>query len=61
MRRLIRVHEVAASCGVSRSTIYRLMSRCDFPKPAKIGQRTIAWAEDEIEAWVETRMKEREA
>jgi Predicted transcriptional regulator len=41
--------------GLSRSTIYRLMSSGEFPKPVKLSGRAVAWPESSIMKWLETR------
>jgi prophage regulatory protein len=58
MPRLLRLESVKEITGLSRSTIYADPS---FPKPCKIGERAVAWVEEEIEAWVSARIQEREA
>jgi prophage regulatory protein len=37
------------------STLYYLMNKGDFPKPLKLGKRTVAWKRSEIEAWIQSR------
>lgn len=58
MRRLLRLPDVLSRTGLSRSTLY---ADPTFPKSVKVGQRAVAWAESEIDAWIEARMAEREA
>ena len=31
------------------------MSEGDFPKPIRVGKRSVRWFEDEIAAWMEAR------
>jgi prophage regulatory protein len=57
MPRLLRLDAVKEITGLSRSTIYADPS---FPKSVKIGERAVAWVEDEIREWVEARIAERE-
>jgi prophage regulatory protein len=57
MSRLLRLDAVKEITGLSRSTIYADPS---FPKSVKIGERAVAWVEDEIREWVEARIAERE-
>ena len=50
--RLLRREEVETRCGITRTTIYRLM-RCDqFPEPIKVGPRAVRWPASEIESWL---------
>jgi prophage regulatory protein len=55
--RLLRRREVEAATRLSRSTIYLLMSRGQFPRPIRIGERAVAWRADAIAAWIETRRR----
>ncbi len=55
--RLIRLPEVQHRVGLGRSTIYRWMSEGKFPKPVQLGGYAVAWAEDEVQAWIATRLK----
>lgn len=50
--RLIRVKEVQHRVGLGRSTIYRWMAEGRFPKPLQLGGYAVAWAEDDIQAWI---------
>ena len=58
MSRLLRLDAVREITGLSRSTIYADLA---FPRPVKIGERAVAWLEDEIRDWIETRVAAREA
>ena len=53
--RMLRRPEVEARTGLSRSSLYAMMSKGTFPRPKRIGQRAVAWSEDEIENWLATR------
>jgi len=55
--RLIRIHAVMKLTGLARSTIYHLMKDNEFPKPIKIGDRAVAWLLEEIEAWIDHKIK----
>jgi prophage regulatory protein len=57
MPRLLRLAAVKEITGLSRSTIYADPA---FPKPVKIGDRAVAWVEDEIKHWIDARIAERE-
>jgi len=54
--RLIRLPEVKHRVGLGRSTIYRWMAEGKFPKPVQLGGYSVAWAEDEVEAWIADRL-----
>ena len=57
MPRLLRIPEVLARTGLSRSRLY---AEPTFPRSVKIGERAVAWVEDEVSAWVEDRIAKRE-
>lgn len=57
--RFIRLPEVMHLCGLSRSTIYDLISREAFPKQISLGGKNVAWAQSEITAWMADRIAER--
>jgi len=58
-QKLIRLPEVRQRVPLSRSMIYELMSRGEFPTPVSLGARSVAWIESEVDAWVETKITER--
>lgn len=41
--------------GLSRSTIYDLMSRDEFPRPVRLTPRIVAWPESCISEWLAQR------
>ena len=59
-QRFLRLTEVVATTGVPRSTIYDMMDRGTFPKPVPLGERSVAWLENEIAAWQRSRIEARE-
>jgi prophage regulatory protein len=48
--------EVLARTGLSRTRLY---ADPTFPRSVKIGERAVAWVEDEIGDWVAARIAER--
>jgi len=52
MDRLIRRRELEQITGKSRSAIYADMARDIFPRPVRIGKRSVGWRSSEIEAWL---------
>ena len=53
--RVIRLSEVVKITSLSRSTIYLYMSRGDFPRPLRIGRRTVGWRYSHVHDWIESR------
>ena len=58
MRKMLRLNAVKERTGKCRSSIY---ADPDFPKPVKIGARAVAWVADEIDAYIDTRIAQRDA
>jgi len=52
---ILNIAEVCAITGLSRCTIYRMLSAQRFPKPGKVGIRRIGWKTSQINAWIESR------
>jgi prophage regulatory protein len=50
--RLLRFRTVQERTGLSRSTIWRLEQRGAFPRHRRISTNTVAWVEEEITAWI---------
>jgi prophage regulatory protein len=55
---LIRLSEVQRRTGYSKAWLYRLMSEQRFPAAIKIGSRSIAFIESEIDEWIKQRIAE---
>ncbi|PHM36454.1 helix-turn-helix transcriptional regulator [Xenorhabdus innexi] len=55
---LIRLPEVQRRTGYSKAWIYKLIEEDKFPKQVKIGTRSIAFVESEIDNWVAQRIAE---
>lgn len=58
---LLRLREVKAQVGLSRSSIYALMAQGKFPRPVKISTRAVGWPEHEITAWIKCKLEARYA
>jgi prophage regulatory protein len=50
--RLIRFPEVMKRTSKSRAGIYAAINRGDFPKSVKLGPKSVAFIESEIDAWI---------
>jgi prophage regulatory protein len=53
---LIRLKQVLARTGMSRSTIYSYMRDGRFPEPVSISARCVAWVEAEVDLWISDRI-----
>lgn len=57
--RLLRRRDVELKTGKSRSAIYAGISNGTFPAPVPIGDKSVAWLEEEVDAWIAARIQER--
>ena len=55
--KLLKIKKVSQITGLGRSTIYGRVAEGTFPKPIKIGQRSSAWIESEVNAWIKSRIE----
>ena len=47
--------------GFSRATVYRRVADGSFPAPVDLGRSMSAWVEDEVDAWIEARISDRDS
>lgn len=59
--RLLRKKAVLERTGFSNASFYDAIKRGEFKQGVKIGPRAVAWPESEVNAWIESRIAEREA
>ena len=69
--RFIRLPEVMSRTGYGRTSIYRKMEDGSFPRSVKLGgpledpeafdSRAVAWIENEVEQWIDSRIEERDS
>lgn len=57
--RFLKIKEVTTKTALSRSSIYRKMSEGSFPKPVPIGERAVAWLDNEVKEWMTERLNQR--
>lgn len=55
VERHIRRPAVEMATGLSRSSIYDMMDKGEFPRPVRIGKRAVAWPETAISEWLSNR------
>jgi prophage regulatory protein len=51
-----RLSGVQYKTGLSRSTIYAMMKRGEFPKNITLGARAVGWLDSDIQAWIDSRV-----
>lgn len=53
--KLLRFPVVRERTGLSRSTIWRLERRGEFPKHHRIAPNVVAWVEEDVSDWIQLR------
>lgn len=51
----LQLQEITQRLGLSRSTIYKLISAGEFPPPVKLTRRASRWRASEVDAFVAMR------
>lgn len=54
-RAIIRPREAAEYLGIGRTTLYRLVSRGDLPKPIKLSAQVTGWRLDTLDQFIAER------
>nr|WP_284465595.1 AlpA family transcriptional regulator [Diaphorobacter nitroreducens] len=57
--RILRLPAVSELTGLPRSTLYLYMSKGLFPKPIKLGARSVGWVQDEVNQWLRQKVESR--
>jgi prophage regulatory protein len=52
----LRLPEVKAVTGLSKTSIYELIREKSFPAPVRLGPRAVAWVKSEIRQWAVQRV-----
>lgn len=57
-RRFMRLPDVKQVVGLGRTAIYEKIKTGEFPAPYHLSDngRAVAWASDEIDRWIESRI-----
>lgn len=55
-QRILRLKDVKNQTGLGRSSIYSYAQQGLFPKPVKIGARSVGWVEAEVQEWIAARV-----
>jgi predicted DNA-binding transcriptional regulator AlpA len=53
--RMLRQKEVCKVTGLSRTSIWRIEKRGEFPERRKLGRQAVGWLESEVLAWIDAR------
>jgi prophage regulatory protein len=54
MANLLKMNDVVDKTCLSRSFLYDLIKKGQFPKPCKLAVRASAWVETEVDEWVQS-------
>ena len=55
MRKIIGPAETTKITNLSRSTLWRLEKKGQFPQRINISSNRVGWYEDEVSSWIESR------
>ena len=58
--RVLKLKDVLSKTGLGKTTLYKLISLSEFPKPIGLGLRSVGWLESEIEAWIQEKVNVRD-
>jgi prophage regulatory protein len=56
-QQIIKLPEVINATGLSGSSIYRLITKSQFPKQIKLSERSSGWVKSEVDQWLNERIK----
>jgi prophage regulatory protein len=54
--RMLRLAQVLDTTGLGKTKIYELQSKGEFPMRVKITSHTVGWVEEEVQAWLVSRV-----
>jgi prophage regulatory protein len=55
--RILRLAQVIATTGMSKTMIYELQAQEDFPMRVQITPHLVGWIEAEVQAWLARRVE----
>ena len=58
---ILRRPEVCRRTGLGRSALYSAIQENRFPRAIKLGPRAVGWLASEVDTWIESRVKARDA
>ena len=56
-QRILRCRQVLSRTGLSRSSLYALIGRGEFPSAVRLSQRSVGWLEQDVAQWIEARSR----
>lgn len=58
VNKIVRLKQAISATGLSRSSIYLYINAGTFPKPIKLGERSIGFLESELNEWIDSKVAE---
>ena len=58
---ILKLPQVMAATGLSRSSIYLRMSEGSFPRQISLGARSIGWIDSEVQEWISGQIRKSRA
>lgn len=55
LNRYLRIREVVHVTGLSRTVVYDLVKRGEFPAQKRLSPGAVGWLSTDIEAWMQSR------
>lgn len=55
-RKILKLPKVIEITGLSKSTIYFLISQGEFPSQIKLSKRASGWLESDVNNWIESKL-----
>jgi len=55
--RILRLPMVSELTGLPKSTLYHYIKQAKFPRPVKLGVRSVGWIKEEVEDWLKERKR----
>jgi prophage regulatory protein len=52
----LRLPEVKATTGLSKTSLYAMIRNKSFPAPVRLGPRAVAWLRSEVRQWAVERV-----
>lgn len=66
LNRMVDIKHVGEKLSISRSSIYEMLNVNgkyfdeDFPRPVQIGKRSVRWSENELDAYLKNRPRNKD-
>ena len=52
---VVRMSRLVEMIGLSRATIWKMLSQDKFPSPIRLGSKSVGWRVKDIEDWLQNR------